>query len=400
MQTYWENWKNTNELFNGILNEIEDIWLMSDILEIPPINDKTRLFREFKKKYGINKENIHEIQRDVMELIYRVDEVKKRIGDRGKSRFKEVYVISNVSEYLETLKEIRKKENNELWFRGQNDQKFHLIPNVMRYAKEVSTELGAEYKPRTISWLPRGQKVIYPSVVNMLNELKEELEKSIDFTVDNDFEWLFLGQHYGMLTPLLDWSEDPLVALFFALDGLKYSKKYMKEEAIKEYEKFGRISQSAAIYVLEPGKFNKGLGLFYKSEGAKEKLVDFPVKITKDNEYMFRKYIDGGEIAPICIRAMKKEYRMCRQSGNFLCQGTNIQPIDTLAISAEVLYKIYVPYYCIDNINSELQALNITKQSIYGDKTELDEIAKKIRHLEEKKFRKVVEKINEKFENF
>ena len=35
---------------------------------------------------------------------------------------------------------------------------------------------------------------------------------------ENDWDWLSLGQHYGMSTRMSDWSANPLVSLFFAVE--------------------------------------------------------------------------------------------------------------------------------------------------------------------------------------
>jgi len=62
-----------------------------------------------------------------------------------------------------------------------------------------------------------------------LMELEEKIlqrfrERSIPYQptrVEEEWDMLFLMQHFGVPTRLLDWTENPYIGLFFALTGAK-----------------------------------------------------------------------------------------------------------------------------------------------------------------------------------
>jgi FRG domain len=284
----------------------------------------------------------------------------KIINNRNKEKTMGTIFIQhtaiNLSQFVKVIAEINsldKYQGEELWYRGQSDSSWRLTPTGIRGMIPYKNARGYKITKPSIS---EGDSYIGPNLGNMLEEFKRKSYPYLTYAPKNEFEWMFLAQHHGLPTRLLDWTLNPLVALYFALEKAKTDLPLTAEEAISLYQKDELCSNGVAIFAMNPSEINKTIHD-----------ISNPIDIISSPEkwYMYTENSDTREMFPICVRGNYTNDRIRFQSGNFTLHGTNIWALDYYTKLEKKFHKIFIPYDCCSEVFKDLRKLGITKSFIY-----------------------------------
>jgi FRG domain len=245
----------------------------------------------------------------------------------------EINSVTDLLNFIQKFKNGRgdhlKHPHLQLWFRGQASDAYKLQPGLYRedFHKTIKDE----------------------------DALKKERHMTQDFQVESCSilgsnksiaELYFLQQHYGMPTRLLDWSNSPLAALFFAVKSLPKANAnifLMDAYQLRGYEGISTRSHPNLSNALAP---------IYD---WRKEIKDFPKNI-------------------IAIRPDHVDHRVSLQRSCFTFHVPERKELTLNDNKTLVSYKI--PSKSKKLILEELSTLGIDHFSIYGD---LEGLAKRLK---------------------
>jgi hypothetical protein len=239
--------------------------------------------------------------------------------------------ISSLPEFCQATYELgMTSARRRLWFRGVNNVDFPLIPRLYRSDSEVADLLALEQE--------------------MLAEFRSRSRPLLTSEIASDWEHLFVMQHYGVPTRLLDWSENALFALYFALSAAE-QKGYPTD---------------AAVWTLDPAVWNSEVVPGMGSPGNPVCVGDAVL-----DDYEPGRELDGMAERAAAMWGLYNNPRIAAQRGVFTVLGRDKRSLQEVFEEGDfpdtTLCRLRLPRAALGEMNEQLRLLGFRESMIYPD---------------------------------
>lgn len=260
-------------------------------------------------------------------------------------------LVTKFSDYVKHLEAVQAESPGApLWYRGSNNKDHHLVPGLYRHYKSASSD--------DIGKLER----------ELIARFRQRSMPFSDKVPQDDWGVLFYMQHYRLPTRLLDWSENPFIAFYFAISNSAYEKNDL---GVISYTK------DAVVWVLNPTTWNRHALDHVSYDGG--------VLLTIDDEmkgYHPESTVGKMNNHPVAMFGIHNSPRIVAQRGVFTVSGQMVSGLDVLydqhKYPRKSLQKLVIPKEYIASLRDSLFLYGITESVVYPD---LDGLALEIKRF-------------------
>lgn len=233
---------------------------------------------------------------------------------------------------------------NRRWFRGTRDYTYHLVPSLYRHPTVKGTDnlIGLEWE--------------------LLSEFRHQAPPFANKLPSENLELLFLMQHYGIPTRLLDWTENPFIALFFALENARQERRGEERDA--------------TVWLLDPILLNT---IAYSNRANANRIYG----AYADELGAYQPSQDSKKVSmllPLAIHGVHNSQRIVAQRGSFTIFGRNTAALNEsmkLSGSDGVIKQVRIAAGAKRQMFEDLFNMGIADSVVYPD---LDGLGREIRN--------------------
>lgn len=198
--------------------------------------------------------------------------------------------IDSIADLAEAISETADSCDGPIWYRGHANASWSLLPAFYRYNPPKRSEHA------------------------LLTKFRQSATMLVERPASDSFEWMFLMQHYGVPTRLLDWSESPLVALYFSVISLE--------------------EQDGAVWILKPSELNKHAHI--QTAEVDGHVPSFHDEELQNYTIESLRSPDRSNLLPLATIATRNSTRIQAQLGVFTIHHRNKIPIEEIVDHSHV----------------------------------------------------------------
>ena len=251
--------------------------------------------------------------------------------------------LKNDRRRLRRLLQLEPRSATKVWFRGLSNIRHRQVPTFHREGYKIEDE------------------------IYLMNLFKQNSHELLTQIPDNEWEWMFLMRHHNLPSRLLDWTENPLVGLYFAVRP-------------KEGENEPDTAHDGVLWCLLPTHLNRLSLAWPDDDYSLPMFTHHEAEFTRSENDTLDLYLPSKMRAlsrkatrpPAAAIAKRTNQRMRAQAAVFTIHHMNDDPLENSGDGKHV-WRYKIPSQSKKSIYANLKRMGITERTLFPS---LDNVAK------------------------